>query len=54
MNTVKLVLKFFRSFKIIANGNKDIELLIKESLIIKDNRPSLNNNNSSFELCIFN
>ena len=42
------------SFKIIANGNNDIELLIKESLLIKDYHPSLNNNNSSFELRIFN
>ena len=42
------------SFKIIANGNSDIELLIKESLLIEDYHPSLNNNNSSFELRIFN
>ena len=42
------------SFKIITNGNSDIELTSKESLIIRDYHPLLNNNNSSFELCIFN
>ena len=45
---------FFNSFKIIANGKSDIELLIKESLLIKDYCPSLNNNSNFFELCICN
>ena len=41
------------SFKIIANGNSDIELLIKGSLLIKVYRPSFNNYNSSFEMLMF-
>ena len=45
---------FSNSFKIIANGNSDIELFIEEFLLIKEYRPSLNNNNSSFELRKFN
>ena len=44
---------FSNGLKKKQNGNSDIELLIKESLLIKDYRPSLNNN-SSFELRIFN
>ena len=42
------------SFKIIANDNSDIKLLIKESFLLKDYHPLLNNNNSSFELHVFN
>ena len=45
---------FSNTYKIIANGNSDIEFLIKESLLIKNYCPSLNNKNSSFELRIFN
>ena len=51
----KVFIKIFHnSFKIIANGNSDIELLIKESFSIKDYRPLLNNINSSFQLSKFN
>ena len=39
---------------IIAYDNNDIELLIKESLLIKDKCPIINNNISSFELRTFN
>ena len=41
-------------FQILARGNTDIELLIKESLLIADQRPILNSNISSLELCVFN
>lgn len=41
-------------FQILARGNTDIELLIKESLLIADQRPILNSNISSLELRVFN
>ena len=41
-------------FRILAKGNTDIELLIKESLLIADQRPILNSNISSLELRVFN
>ena len=41
-------------FRILARGNTDIELLIKESLLIADQRPILNSNISSLELRVFN
>ena len=42
------------SFQILARGNTDIGLLIKESLLIADQRPILNSNISSLELRVFN
>ena len=41
-------------FQILAVGNTDIELLIKESLSIADQWPTLNSNISSLELHVFN
>ena len=39
-------------FKIIAHGKSDLELLIKESLLIKHLQPNLNNVDS-FSLAVF-
>jgi hypothetical protein len=38
------------NFKILSTGKSDLELLIKERLLIKDRKPSLNGNVGSFEL----
>ena len=43
----------FNNVKVLANGNTDTELLIKESLIIKQLKPSLNANVCSFPLEMF-
>jgi hypothetical protein len=41
-----------RDFKILATGNNELELLIKERLLIDKNKPSLNGNIGSFELLL--
>ena len=41
-------------FQILVRGNTDIELLIKESLLIANQWPILNSNISSLELRVFN
>ena len=45
------------NFKVIGQGRSDLEIKIKEALLIKDKRPSLNNqilqNGSSFLLNVF-
>ena len=41
-------------FQILARGNTDTKLLIKESLLIAGQRPVLNCNISSLELRVFN
>src|ERR1700743_1934988 len=38
------------NFKILSTGKSDLEVLIKERLLIKDRKPSLNGNVGSFEL----
>ena len=43
----------FPDVKVIARGNNDLELLIKESLIIKQLRPPLNANVASYPLEMF-
>ena len=43
----------FANVKIMAHGNSDLELLIKESLIIKQLKPSLNANVTSYPLEMF-
>jgi len=41
------------NLKVYANGRHDKELLIKESLIIKDLQPDLNENVASYPLELF-
>lgn len=41
-----------RDFKILARGSTDIELLVKERLLINREKPSLNGNCGSFELLL--
>ena len=40
------------NFKILATGSTDLELLVKERLLINLRRPSLNGNSGSFELLL--
>src|SRR5215472_6604709 len=39
-------------FKILTRGSSELELLVKESLLIKRLRPQLNGNTGSFELLL--
>lgn len=39
-------------FKILTRGSSELELLVKESLLIKNSRPPLNGNTGSFELLL--
>jgi hypothetical protein len=41
-----------RNFKIVATGSGDLELLIKERLLINHRKPTLNGNSGSFELLL--
>ena len=41
-----------RNFKILATGSSDLELLIKERLLITQRKPTLNGNTGSFELLL--
>jgi len=41
-----------RNFKILTTGKSDLELLIKERLLINHRKPSLNGNSGSFELLL--
>lgn len=41
-----------RNFKILATGNNELELLVKERLLIDRKKPSLNGNVGSFELLL--
>ena len=41
-----------RDFKILASGRSELELLVKERLLIDTKRPSLNGNAGSFELLL--
>ena|SRR5437868_3152212 len=41
-----------RSFKILSRGNNELELLVKELLLINRNKPVINGNCGSFELLL--
>ena len=41
-----------QNFKILSTGNSDLELLIKERLLITQRKPALNGNSGSFELLL--
>ena len=41
-----------QNFKILSTGSSDIELLIKERLLITQRKPTLNSNSGSFELLL--
>ena len=43
----------FDCFKIVSYARNDFELLIKESLLIKKSKPSLNKQVDSFQLLLF-
>ena len=40
------------NFKILATGSSELELLVKERLLITRRRPSLNGNSGAFELLL--
>ena len=40
-------------FKVIASGNSNVDILIKESLLIAQTKPLLNNNIRSYPLTLF-
>ena len=41
-----------RDFKILARGTTELELLVKERLLIDRNKPELNGNCGSFDLLL--